>query len=1015
MADRMYRWVWLRNACALMALMSLYTDRTLAAQPVLRMFTTEDGLSRNWVKRIRRDRLGRLWFCTVEGLSVFDGERFTTYRVADGLPHRYVSDFLDAGEAGYWIITPAGLYRFQPRDGTGGSAAPVFTKISLEGIEDPTDYPGQGDAQLLQSRAGQIWVATGGGLLRIQSQDGITRAVRVPLTLSAEATRPPEVRAIAEAQDGSLWLAAGGRLMCRRQDGNLASWGAEIGINALLKALLCDRDGRLWAGGWGVLHVLDITREKPRVLTTYTSRSLPPSADVHALFQDADGDIWLAGKGLAQFRKTPHAQAADWNTFEQTSPLASQNIGSIAADPQGNLWLAVSNMGAARILRHGFQIFTEADGLKSRHVISVFDTRQGNVYAVTEPRVLHEFDGQQFTAISLRLPSRIRGAGWGESSVALQTRTGEWWVAAEGGLVRFPRVTSARELSRNSVKPAVYGLPEGLPFGTVLRLFEERDGAIWVTGSGVVRWDPRTGTFQDFTPSLEAAVGGQSSALAFAQDRAGGVWLGMDSGGIVQLRGGRFEVFRDRVPEGVINGLFADREGRLWIASSQAGLGCIDDPTAPSPKVRWYTQAEGLASNHLFAVTQDQAGRIYVAGGQGVDRLDPATGTVRHFSTSDGLPPGETQRMYCDRQGAIWFASNFGLSRYQPESDRPATPGVPKIHGLRAGGTEVVVSDDGKSSLSGLELPSGKDDIEIAYGAVDFSVGYSPKYQYRLLPVDGEWRKPTSLRSVQYARLGAGMYTFEARRLNSEGQANDSIARVQFRVLPPFWQRWWFLTPVGVSLIGLAYLAHSYRLRHIMAVQRIRTRLATDLHDDMGSGLVEIAILAEVVKQQMQPSEALAMELVAQRARELRATMGDIVWSVDPTSDNLTGVIRRWRQTAANLLSSVSLVFTAPPESSTDSIAVLPDRRRHLLLLFKEAITNVARHAHAAHVSIDVTLSDVGMTVCVEDDGRGFDPAESNVGTGLRGMLHRTEELRGKLEIRSRPGAGTRVQMRLPV
>src|SRR5579871_440384 len=123
-----------------LAVLVLCADGLQAGQPMLRMFTTEDGLARNWVKRIRRDHSGRLWFCTVEGLSVFDGERFTNYTLADGLPNRYVSDFLDAGDAGYFIIMPAGLYHFRPRGGAGRASAPIFTKVALEGVEDPTDY-----------------------------------------------------------------------------------------------------------------------------------------------------------------------------------------------------------------------------------------------------------------------------------------------------------------------------------------------------------------------------------------------------------------------------------------------------------------------------------------------------------------------------------------------------------------------------------------------------------------------------------------------------------------------------------------------------------------------------------------------------------------------------------------------------------------------------------------------------------------------------------------------------------
>src|SRR5207249_2064618 len=237
-------------------------------------------------------------------------------------------------------------------------------------------------------------------------------------------------------------------------------------------------------------------------------------------------------------------------------------------------------------------------------------------------------------------------------------------------------------------------------------------------------------------------------------------------------------------------------------------------------------------------------------GGQGVDRLEPATGLVQHYVTSDGLPLGDTSHLYCDRQGAIWFGSDFGLSRHEPESNRSTPPPGPVIHSVQLAGVSALLSDDGESSVMGLQLPAGKDDIEIAFGSVDFSVSHGPRYQYRLLPVDQEWRKPTAVRSVQYARLGSGRYTFQVRGIDSAGLVSESIATVGFQIPPPLWQRWWFLLSSAGALFTLGYLAYAYRLRHAVAVQRIRTRLATDLHDDLGSGLAEIAILAEVAKQQ---------------------------------------------------------------------------------------------------------------------------------------------------------------------
>ena len=503
--DRMIGWALRPVAWAALALVLIPLRPAPAATPVIRVFTTEDGLVRNRVLRIRHDRAGRLWFCTAEGLSMFDGEKFTNYTVADGLPHPYISDFLDPGDGAYWIVTPAGLYRFRTRRGPAPSSAPTFDKIPLEGKRYPTQA-----ASLFQSRSGEIWVGTPAGLYRIETRDGAPRGVLVPLPTGGDRS---DVRAIAEDRNGNLWLAAGLRLVRRRSDGRLSSWGPDIGIPSFVRVLMQDRDGRLWVGGSGGLSVLDISTEKPSVLARHSAAAIE---DALSLFEDASGDLWVGASGLARLESAGRKPGARWLTFDPASLLGSQDFHSIAADPQGNLWMSLSNVGVARILRNGFTTFTEADGLASKVVFSVFETGDGKLYAVTGIRlgsewrqVFNEFDGQRFTTISPRLPDRIKSFGEG----TLRDRRGEWWMATGDGLVRFPRVTSAAELAHTAPK-AIYGPAEGLPLLPVLRLFEERQGGIWVSGRGVARWDPATGVFQDFTSALRDAIGRDPVPLA---------------------------------------------------------------------------------------------------------------------------------------------------------------------------------------------------------------------------------------------------------------------------------------------------------------------------------------------------------------------------------------------------------------------------------------------------------------------------------------------------------------------
>jgi two-component sensor histidine kinase len=473
---------------------------------------------------------------------------------------------------------------------------------------------------------------------------------------------------------------------------------------------------------------------------------------------------------------------------------------------------------------------------------------------------------------------------------------------------------------------------------------------------------------------------------------------------------GRFEPVRDGLPPGTINSLLTDHTGSLWVGTSQGGVARIDEPASPKPRFRRFGMKEGLRSNHVLALAEDRRGRIYVGGGQGIDIIDPSTGDVQRFAGS-GLPPGEIEEIHCDRSGALWFGSMFGLARYLPDGEAPSQPGPPTIREVRVAGVPVLVSDEGESQIADLRFPPGRDAIEITYGAIDFSAGNRARYRYRLWGRDKDWRGPTASRQVQYAAIGPGSYRFEVQVVDAKGIPGDLTASVVFRIDAPFWKTTWFLSIAGFCAACLVYAAHRYRVRHLLALETVRSRVAADLHDDLGSGLAEIAILTEVARQKRGDA---GLETIAQRARELRGAMNDIVWSVDPECDNLDGLIRRCRQTAFALLGNDTLEFLAPDPDEACNVDLSPERRRHLYLLFKEVITNTVRHAGATSVAVRVELDNGDLALEIRDNGCGFDRVKVSAGNGLRTITERAEVLRARLVIDSTPGEGTTVRVRVP-
>lgn len=954
---------------------------------------------RNWVTRIHRDSKGYLWFCTVEGISLFDGYRFTNFSTRDGLPSRLVSDMIETGRGDFWFATDAGLARFHKDHGTG----PVFDAIRVGDSKESNDV-----RALYQGRDGTIWCGTAAGLYRFRSQDGEPAPHLTPL----DGSGPVEVQALVEDSRQNLWVSTTRALLRHQPNGEVES--VPIPITAWrLNSMVIDGHERLWAGGLGLAGV-DTSTEPPRVLPPEEMPDKTPGL-ITALSRGERGEVWIGGStGLVRFRAD--TSPPETLAYPPTDGFPIGHVGAIGQDVRHNLWVAVGTQGLVRIAAGSFELFTRADGLESVEVLGLMESLQGTLYAITGQWTLNELRGGRFVPIPLQVP--MAGATWAIGPTVVQDREGAWWAASGAGVARYAPTPDARNL-KGKPPERVYSVRDGLPSSTILRIFRDSRGDIWAgTTDGVGHWIRATGRWRGFrTADLIPGSSSPAAVHSFAEDNTGSVWAGMYPGGLVRFRGSGCELITHEVPRGAINSLLSDSQGRLWIGSSQGGVGRMDHPAAGEPQIQRYGLDQGLSSEHVFSLAEDDRGRIYVAGGRGVDRLNPHTGTLHHFTSSSGLPPGDTQFLFRDRQGSIWFASFYGLARYRPEPDQVAeTPG-PLLRSLRVGGDPYPISETGEQTVAGMELAPGHNGLEIEFRALHFDIGEALRYQYKLEGgADADWSKPSDDQTVRYANLAAGRYRFVVRSVTESGQFSTAQATLAFQVFPVFWRRSWFLGLVMLAIAGGAVSFHRYRLNHLLALERVRTRLATDLHDDLGAGLAEIAILSEVAKRQQRSRTLELLDGIATRARSLRGAMADIVWTVDPREDGLEGLVQRLRQTAFTMLETEErcVEFLGPRDEHL-AIELAPDVRRHVLLFFKEVVTNVARHAGATAVRVEIEADRGHFRMSIRDNGCGFDPRQAHSGCGLKSLHYRAAELRGGFRVESVRERGTEIELSLPL
>jgi signal transduction histidine kinase/streptogramin lyase len=743
---------------------------------------------------------------------------------------------------------------------------------------------------------------------------------------------------------------------------------------------------------------------------------------VHGVFPARGGDLWLATEdGIVRIGRDGVER------FAAASGVAFA-VRVIAEDRDGNLWLGSRGAGLGRIDLAGLVSYTAGD--ERREITAIVEDRTGRLcvsgvspdggrwFGTLENNVLVPFvpDGTE----------RLRYWGWGWGQTFLQDRDGAWWLPTGEGLFRYPAAASCTALAR--LRPTtIYRRGSGLSADDIFRLFEDSEGNVWIsTFDELHRWVRATGRVEDMTEF------GRRTPTAFAEDRAGGIWIGFYKGGLARYRRGVVEDFGDAdgVPAGFVEALHVDRDGRLWIATRDSGLSRVDSPGDDRPVFSRPLDAEGLMQGAILALAEDRLGQFYAATGRGIIQFDGTLQRMRRLTTADGRASNLVRTALVDRTGALWFGTQQGLSRLVPRLTARPEPPPTLIHALRLAGVPRPIAQLGERDVGHIVLKPAGGRIEIEYGVASLAAGEIVRYQVRLEGADPDWLEPSSARSMVYPNLAPGSYRFLVRAVHADGRVSSQPATVAFTVLPPLWRHGWFVALVLLGL-GLAVaVVHRQRVRRLLAIERVRTRVATDLHDDLGARLSRISILAEVARTRLGTAPEGAAQIldeVGATARELIHASSDIAWAVDPAHDDLRSLAVRIRRFASDMLDAqgVAWTFEAPAEGALARLS--PEVRRHVLLIFQEAINNIARHAGASGVRLALYVRAHRLEAEIADDGRGFVAAAgsqasadgargaADAGRGIHNMLSRARDLRGHVRVTSAPGQGTRIHVSIPL
>lgn len=936
----------------------------------------DDGLPSNRIFTITQTPDGYLWLGTQGGLVRFDGARFTSYSAATtpGIQTERVHAVFVTRDGTLWLGQVSGAVGRKVGDRFEAIVPPPAEPVPFELI-----------SSFAESADGAVWFA-------YERAPRVTRWQNGRLTTFTPADGLPDgaLGTVQATHDGEIWFANSNG--CAVFDGSrFRALDPESGGAVHLAPA---RAGGMWAArGNRLLHYArDHTRRHMTDLG---------GLYVHGLFEDSAETLWIETNmtGLLRYRDGEIVRV----------PVAGTSISAVFEDRERNLWVGRQSGGLNRVRPRQFFLRQAKDGVYEDETYSVAEDGHGRIWLSGRANMLVRATDR--TNRRFEVPPGWSGQTSPRSLVA--DGAGGIWIGTLEGLMHW------RDSQWNRISP----LPN------ILGIALDRGGAPWMGSADHPLTRHHDGRDQPAGPPRTREI---------AADGAGRMWAGTDDGEVHRQNGDGWEPvpLPQGKPSGRVHCIVPDGADTVWIAVARAGF------------YRWRNgKAERLPPNAGFptedvrAVVITPEGDFWIGTGRGLyhtrrAELDAvfsgqrSTLWYRSFGRNDGLPLAEFGVGYRraairTHDGHLWFASDRGALEIVPLPVEPEVPlGSVLVEDATAGGRPLAADAAGRFQVAARSGP-----VEIRYTLPHLTRPEEIRFRHRLSSDGTEtavWSGAERL--ATFARLPPGDYRFDVTAIDPAGRPLPAGAATAFFAIEA---SWWETTAfrLAASVAGIAALTwlvrwlvllrvrtRMRRLEQERAIERERSRIARDMHDQLGASLTQIAITTKLLT--LDPPERVAAHSrdIATIARHTVDSLDEIVWAVDPANDSLAAALDYLGQFALNFLGAAGIECEMVLPENPPTLP-LPARTRHqVFLAVKEALNNIVKHAEATRVSVNFQLQQRQAVLQIQDNGRGLPAATAPRGAdGMRNMHARMREIGGDCQVESAPAAGTRVVFTWPL
>jgi ligand-binding sensor domain-containing protein len=360
----------------------------------------------------------------------------------------------------------------------------------------------------------------------------------------------------------------------------------------------------------------------------------------------------------------------------------------------------------------------------------------------------------------------------------------------------------------------------------------------------------------------------------------------------------------------------------------------------------------------------------------------------------------------------IVFGFENGYAYFTHDLKNNLAPSDPVIERVYVNNQPVLRHFMEKEKAGDLVFKHSDNSINIAFTSFLYSDPDHINFRYKLNGADSRWQYTDDQRSANYAQLPPGNYTFYVQCGNKNGIWNKHLASFSFIINPPYWAAWWFRVLVVLVIAFILYRLYMYKIKHILAIERIRERIASDFHDDIGSALSSISIFSEVadnqLKQHLPPEKTREIiSHISFHSRAMLDAMDDIIWAVNPQNDHFNDLAVRMREFAIPLFEARNIRFDISIQEDILNARIKMEARKNIFMIFKECINNILKHANCTAMKVSVNKLNNQLELIISDNGKGFDINAKNNRNGMKNMRKRAAEINGTIQVTTQPGNGT--------